>query len=189
MSGARTNPVKAGPALGETVQEVRGAFPSDGAIQDAISRLSIAGFDRADISIPDASPVSSRTTPEQSAENPTTEDDSQQARTLHTSMAASVGAMAAAGAVIATGGAALPAVAAAVAAGVGLGAAVQGVTGAADKAQHDEREEAASRGELVLSVRLRDSSRRPLAEQAMRDAGSMRVDAVALASARAAQSS
>ncbi len=176
MSGTQTDPAKPGPSLTEAVDEVRGIFPSDSALQDAISRLSMAGFDRADISIPDAAPTSAAAaTPDQGAENPNTEDDSRQARTLHTSMAASVGAMAAAGVVIATGGAALPAVVAAVAGGAGLGAITQGVTGAADAVQHGTREEAASRGELVLSVRLRDPAQRSAAENAMGQAGATRV--------------
>ena len=186
MSGSAPNPDKAGPPLTEAVQEVRGAFPSDQAMQDAISRLSMAGFDRAEISLPDADPAPTRATPEQSAENPETEDDSRQSRTLHTSMAASVGAMAAAGAVIATGGAALPAVAAAVAGGLGLGAAAEGLSKASDKVQHDMREEAAARGELLLSVHLRDPARQGIAEQAMREAGASRIEGIVRASGRAA---
>ncbi|MBN9563262.1 MAG: hypothetical protein J0H14_21445 [Alphaproteobacteria bacterium] len=186
MSGSASNPDKAGPTLTEAVQEVRGAFPSDAAIQDAISRLSMAGFDRAEISLPDADPTPTHATPEQSAENPETEDDSRQSRTLHTSMAASVGALAAAGAVVATGGAALPAVAAAVVGAVGLGAAAEGVSKASDKMQHDLREEAAARGELLLSVHLRDPARQAVAEQAMREAGASRIEGVVRASGRAA---
>jgi hypothetical protein len=166
-----------GPQISDAIQEVQGIFPSDSALKDAMSRLTLAGFDRADISIPDAA-ADPNATPEQSAENPTTEEDSQQARTLHTSLAASVGALAAAGAVIATGGAAAPAVAAAAAGGLGLGGAVQGVTTAAESAQHDTREEAAAKGELVLSVRLQRPDQRAAAEEAMRNAGATRVQAV-----------
>lgn len=186
MSGSANDAPKGGPRLTEAVEEVHGAFPSDSALQDAISRLSMAGFDRAEISVPDSSPAPMRATPEQSAENPNTEDDSRQSRTLHTSLAGSVGALAAAGAVIGTGGAALPAVAAAVAGGVALGAAAQGLTSAADQAQHAEREEAARKGELLLSVHLRDPSRRGLAEQAMREAGASRIDVVKRLSGEAA---
>ena len=93
-------------------------------------------------------------------------------------MAGAVGALAAAGAVIATGGAAAPAVAAAVAGGVGLGAAAEGATKVADTMQHQQREEAAARGELVLSVRLRQPDRRDAAEAAMREAGATRVEGV-----------
>ncbi len=186
MSGPASTPDKAGPAMTETVQEVRGAFPSDQAVQDAISRLTMAGFDRAEISLPDADPAPMRATPEQSAENPEAEDDSQQSRTLHTSMAASVGALAAAGAVVATGGLAIPAVAAAIAGGVGLGAVAEGLSRASDKVQHDTREDAAARGELLLSVHLRDPARQSVAEQAMREAGASRVEGVVRASGRAA---
>ena len=186
MSGPPTTPDKAGPALTETVQEVRGTFPSDQAIQDAISRLEMAGFDRAAISLPDADPLPAQATPEQGAENPEAEDDSRQSRTLHTSMAASVGALAAAGAVVATGGLALPAVAAAIAGGVGLGAAAEGISKASDKLQHDTREEAAARGELLLSVHLRDPAKQGIAEQAMREAGASQVEGIVRASGRAA---
>jgi hypothetical protein len=166
-----------GPALSEQVEEVQGVFPSDAALQDAIARLTRAGFDRADFSLPEAAPAPSRATPEGEAGNPNTEDDQRQTRTLGNSMAASAGAMAAAGAVIATGGAALPAVAAAVAGGVGLGAATNVATTASNKVEHDEREEAAARGELVLSVRT-NAARRSVAEEAMRAAGSTRVEPV-----------
>lgn len=178
MSESQTNPDKAGPDLTEMVDEVRGTFASDSALQDAISRLTLVGFDRADISLPDATPTSVDATPEQGAKNPNTEDDSRQTRTLHASMAASVGAMAAAGVVIATGGAALPAVAAAVAGGVALGAVTEGITGATNAAQHGSREEAASRGELLLSVRLRDHAQHTAAETAMRDAGATDIAAI-----------
>jgi hypothetical protein len=167
-----------GPQISDAVQEVQGVFPSDSALQDAISRLGTAGFDRADISIPDASGVGGASTPEQGAENPTTEEDARQTRTLHTSMAATVGAMAAAGTVIATGGAAAPAIAAAAAGGLGLGGAMQGVTSAGKEAEHQTREEAAAKGELVLSVRLKSPDQRTAAEQAMREAGAGRVQGV-----------
>ncbi len=173
MSGTTAQPAKGGAGLRESVDEVCAAFASDAALQEAIGRLKQAGFDRAEISLPSASPTAA--TPEAAAANPNAEDDSRQSRTLHSSMAASVGAMAAAGAVIATGGAALPAVAAAIAGGVGLGAAMEGLTGAVDKVQHDEREEAAARGELLLSVRVGDAARIPAAEEAMRAAGASRI--------------
>ncbi len=186
MSGSPTNPEKEGPPLTETVQEVRGVFPSDQAIQDAISRLSMAGFDRAEISLPDANPAPAQATPEQSAGNPETEDDSRQSRTLHTSLAGSVGALAAAGAVVASGGALLPVVGAAIAGGLGLGAAAEGLSKVSDTLQHETREEAAARGELLLSVHLRDPARQGVAEQAMREAGASRVEGVVRASGRAA---
>ena len=133
---------------------MHGLFGSDAALQDAISQLALAGFDRADLSV-ESDASAETTTPELGAENPNTETDAQQQRTLHTGLAASVGALAAAGAVIASGGAAAPAVAAAVAGGVGLGGAMRGVAKASDKMQSEARNEAAERGDLVLAVHLR----------------------------------
>ncbi len=178
MSGSTDRSDQAGPALSGAIEVVQGSFPSDATLQDAIGRLTVAGFDRADISLPDAQPTSGQNTPEQGAENPNAEDDTRQARTLHTSMAASVGALAAAGAVIATGGAAIPAVAAAVAGGAGLGAVMEGITGVGDRVQHEERQEAASRGELLLSVHLRDTTQQAAAQQAMQAAGATEVRVV-----------
>jgi hypothetical protein len=175
MSDVGNVPGNTGPQLGGEVEEVQAVFPSDSSLQDAIARLGMAGFDRSDISIPG---TQSATTPEQGADNPNTEEDTRQERTLHTSLAGSAGAMAAAGAVVATGGAALPAVAAAAAGGVGLGAAAHGLSNAAKSAEHSEREAAAQSGELVLSVRLRQPDEQAKAEQAMRDAGATKVQAV-----------
>ena len=178
MSNTRSVPEKPGPEISAAVDEVRGVFPSDAALQDAIARLELVGFDRADLSIPGVSPETHEATPEASADNPNTETDTRQSRTLHTSLAASAGALAAAGAVIATGGAAAPAVAAAVAGGVGLGAAAQGATQAADRIQHQDREEAAARGTLMLAVRLRRPDQRGVAEAALREAGATEVEGI-----------
>ena len=42
-----------GPAIGE-LHEVRGVFASSEQMQEAIQRLSVSGFDRADLSVPEA---------------------------------------------------------------------------------------------------------------------------------------
>ncbi|MBV8573803.1 MAG: hypothetical protein JOZ58_02020 [Acetobacteraceae bacterium] len=173
-----SKPGDPGPQMSDAVQEVQGVFPSDSALQDAISRLGTAGFDRADISVLDATADQSQATPEEGAQNPNTEEDERQARTLHTSLAASVGVMAGAGAVVASGGALAPAVAAAAAGGLGLGGAMQGVASAAKESEHQTREEAAAKGELVLSVRLKSADLREAAEEAMRSAGATRVQGV-----------
>ena len=169
---------KPGPVINDTVEEVQAIFPSDAALQDAIARLTTAGFDRAALSLPTATPSAATATPEQGAENPNTDTDQRQMRTLHASMAGSVGAMAAAGVVIATGGAALPAVAAAVAAGAGAGALAHGAERAADNIEHEGREQAAAQGDLVLAVNVSDATSQANAEQAMRAAGATRVEAV-----------
>src|SRR5215469_13550407 len=92
--------LKAGPAIG-ALHEVRAAFGDPDAMQQAVARLEMCGFDRADLSLPEAG-----------AKPVDTDEDARQARTLSTSSAAAAAGLAAAGAVIASGGAAAPAVAA-----------------------------------------------------------------------------
>lgn len=166
---------KSGPVLESSVEEVQGIFPSDAALQDAIGRLTRAGFDRATLSLPSTNPAPATATPAMGAENPDTEDDSQQERTLHTSMAASVGAMVGAGLTVATGGAALVAGAAALGLGAAAGAVMEAVTRGVDASQHAERQEAAAAGQLVLAVNIQDPARREIAAQLMREAGATRV--------------
>src|SRR5690242_8675834 len=114
-----SEPDLAAPAMG-ILHEVRATFRDPDAMQEAVSRLETHGFDRADLSLPEVLPPPERATPEAGAKPVDTEEDARQARTLHTSGAAAAVGMAAAGVVIATGGAAAPAVAAAV---VGAGVA------------------------------------------------------------------
>jgi len=166
------------PVINDTIHEVHGIFPDDAALQDAIFRLTRAGFDRAALSLPAANPKPEDATPTAGAGNPTTEDDSRQFRTLHSSMAASVGAMVGAGVTVATGGAALVAAAAAVGLGVAAGGAMQAVHGAADAAQADHRDVAASAGRLVLSAAVSDPDSVLKATAAMQQAGATRVEAV-----------
>jgi len=166
---------QSGPAVSDTVYEVQGIFPSDASLQDAMARLTLAGFDRADFSLPITTPAPHEATPEQGAANPTTDTDGRQMRTMHTSMAASVGALAAAGATIATGGAAALALGAAVVAGAGAGALANAASTAAGKMQHDERAQAAANGTLVLSVRAPDLARQDQAVSLMRASGASKV--------------
>ena len=174
MSDARSNTATPGPPIAPTVQEVRGFFPSDAALQDAIGRLTLAGFDRADLSLPAPVPAG-EATPEQGAEDPHTENDDRQMRTLHASMAGAGAALLAAGVVIGTGGAALPAVAAAAAAGLAAGGIAHTASHGADAEQHEQRQIAAAQGELVLAARVSDNVKRGEAEGAMRAAGATRV--------------
>ena len=177
MSQSESATATPGPPIAETVEEVRGFFPSDGALQDAISRLVMAGFDRTDISLPVPVPPG-EATPDQGAAEPHTEDDDRQMRTLHASLAGSAAALLAAGVVIGTGGAAAPAVAAAAAAGLAAGGVAHTVSRGANEAQHEERNAAAARGDLVLSVRVADTAKRSEAEAAMRAAGATRIHSV-----------
>jgi hypothetical protein len=164
--------------MSDTLREVQAIFASDEALQEGISKLTLAGFDRAEISLPAAQPAAVDATPEQGAENPNTREDDAQMRTMHTSMAGSVGAMAAAGVTIATGGAAAVAVAAAAAIGAGAAGIAHSMSRAADSAQHDEREAKAARGELVLSVLAKDADRQQAAIEALTHAGALRVEPV-----------
>jgi hypothetical protein len=165
-------------APGGTIHEVRGIFPSDAALQEAIAQLTLAGFDRADLSLPHATPWPEDATPEQGADEPTTEVDAQQARTLHTSGAAAVGALLAAGVTVATGGVAAAAAGAAVGAGAAAGAVAAALSRGDDSSQHEKREKAAAAGELILSVRTPNAAKEGEAEAIMRAAKATRVDTV-----------
>jgi len=166
------------PVISSRIDEVQAVFPSDTALQDALAKLTLAGCDRADFSLPQTAPPASEARPEAGADNPDTEVDNRQMRTMHSSMAGSIGAMAAAGAVVATGGAVAAAAVAAAAVGAGAGLAANAASTAADSMQHEDRERAAAEGRLVLAVRVGDPARRPMIERILRDAGATRVAAV-----------
>jgi hypothetical protein len=169
---------KSGPALEAEVTEVQAVFASDEALQAAVGRLRSAGFDHADLSLPAVRLETGQATPEQAAGAPIGDDDNRSMRTLHTSMAGTVGAFAGALATVATGGAALPAVAAAAALGTGAAALAHGASSAADSVQHDDRAAAAARGELVLAVRIADAARQAVAEDVLHASGATRIEAV-----------
>jgi hypothetical protein len=162
----------------ETVHEVRGRFSSPDALQDAVARLELTGFDRADLSLPEVMPPAERATPEAGAKPVDTEEDARQARTLHTSGAASVAALAAAGVVIATGGAAAPAVAAAVVGGGLAGGAAFAISSAANQGEQNDREAKAATGNLILTVRAMTAEKRAEAVTVLRATGAELLDAI-----------
>jgi hypothetical protein len=168
----------ASPTINDAIQEVQGVFPNDAALQDAIGRLTRLGFDRAALSLPAANPLAHDATPAMGAENPNTEDDVRQSRTLHSSMAASVGAMAGAAVTVATGGAALAAAAIALGAGAAAGGAMEAAHGVADAAQRESRSRAAAAGELVLAATAHDAEAVMKATDAMQLAGALRIATV-----------
>jgi len=159
-----------GAAISE-LHEVRARFPDSATMQEAVGRLSMAGFDRADLSLPEEAPPPERATPEAGAKPVDTEEDARQARTVHTSTAASLAAMAAAGVTIATGGAALPAIAAAAAAGGLVGGATFAVSSAANSGEQSDRDMKAATGTLILSVRTPNEEQRSKAEAILRATG------------------
>ena len=165
-----------GPPIGR-LHEVRATFGDPDAMQNAVSQLEMSGFDRADLSLPEAKPPLAETTPEAGAKPVDTEEDARQARTLHTSGAAAAAGMAAAGVVIATGGAAAPAVAAAVLGGGLAGGAAYALSSVANRGEQEDREVKAATGRLILSVRTPDAEKRNEAEAILRAAGASEVTA------------
>jgi hypothetical protein len=162
----------------QAIEEVRGSFPSDAALQDAIAKLTTAGFDHAELSLPQTAPSAAEATPEAGADNPDTDEDVRQVRTLNTGLAGAAGMMAA-GAALAATGVGLPAVAAAAAAaGAGSGLAVNAASRLSDDRQHEERERRARAGQLVLAVRAPDPEKRERAGRIMAEAGARKVEAV-----------
>jgi hypothetical protein len=161
-----------------TVREIRATFASPGQMQDAVSRLSMSGFDRADLSLPSPGLIEGTETPEAGTKPASTEADARQARTLGASTAASAAALAAAGVTIATGGAAAPAIAAAVVAGGAAGGSVFAVHGAADEMEQEDRESRAADGDLVLAVRAPTEAKRTEAEALLRAAGATNIETI-----------
>lgn len=145
-----------------TFREVRATFSSSDQMQDAVGRLSVAGFDRADISMPDASDTS---------QPASTNEDARQLRTLGASTAASVAAMAAAGITVATGGLAAAAAGAAVLAGGAAGGAAYAVQNSANDAEQQDRDQRADAGALVLTVRAPNAMKQAHAEAVLRACG------------------
>lgn len=163
----------------ETLREVRATFANSDQMQDAVSKLSLAGFDRADLSLPSPGLVEGTETPEAGAKPAATEADARQARMVGASTAGTAAALAAAGITIATGGAAAPVIAATVLAGGAVGGGIFAAHGAADKTEQADRDARAAHGELVLAVRVTTDARRAEAEGVLRAAGATRIEAVA----------
>lgn len=156
-------------ATGASLHEVRAHFSDSARMQDAVSQLEMAGFDRADLSLPESDQQVD--TPETGARPVDTEADARQARTMGTSTGAAVAALAAAGVTIATGGAAAPAIAAALAAGGVAGGGIFAISSAANSGEQSTRDQDAAAGELVLSVRAPTPERQEQAEAILRAAG------------------
>jgi len=158
--------------------EVRGTFASADQMQAAVNKLSISGFDRADISLPSPESLRGTETPESGTKPASNEADARQARTLGASTAAAATAIAAAGITIATGGAAAPAIAAAVVAGGAAGGSVFAVHGAMNHMEQEDRDIRAANGDLVLMVRATTAAKQTEAETILRAEGATAVEAV-----------
>jgi hypothetical protein len=157
-------------------RQVRATFANSDQMQDAISKLSMSGFDRADLSLPSPGLIQGTETPEAGTKMAASDTDAQQVRTLGASTAATVAAMAAAGIAVATGGAAIPAMAAAVVAGGAAGGSVFAIQGAADKTEQQDRDTRAETGNLVLAVRVLTDAKQSDAEAILRAVGATSIE-------------
>ena len=151
-------------------------FRDTDAMQRAVARLEISGFDRADLSLPEVMPPAERATPEQGAKPVDTEEDARQTRTLHVSGAAAAVALAASGVVVASGGAAVPAVAAALLGGGAAGGVAYTLSSASNADEQMDRERKAASGNLILSVRAPSAEKRAEAQSILRAAGGMELE-------------
>lgn len=173
-----TGDAKAGPGHEATVHEVQGVFPDDDTMQTALSQLTLAGYDRADFSLPEEQAANELATPNESAAPPTDDADKRQLRTMGTSMAGYAGAVAVAGATLATGGAAGLAVAAAAAVGAGTGVMANAAGQAADKAQVEARNQRGRDGRLILAVRTTTPDQVSQVLGLMQEAGALKTESV-----------
>jgi hypothetical protein len=160
------------------VREVRATFATPAQMQDAVGKLSMSGFDRADLGLPSPGLIQGTETPEAGTKPAATEADARQARTLGASTAAAAAGIAAAGVTVATGGAAAPAVAAAVVAGGAAGGSVFAVHKAADQSEQTDRQARAASGDLVLGVRATTEAKRSEAEAILRAAGATNIEVI-----------
>jgi len=165
-----------GPQIG-TLHEVAATFDASDAMQDAVSRLEMSGFDRADLSLPETVPEAEPATLAASAKPVDTDEDARQARILHASGAGAAAGMAAAGVVIATGGALAPAAIAAVVGGGLAGGIAHALSRASSDSEQVDRDRKAMTGDLVLSVRAPTPERRNEAMSILRAAGAKHIEA------------
>jgi hypothetical protein len=158
MDGATSKPM---------IREMVGVFHAPAALEGAISDLTSAGVDRAEMSILAqdevlaGEPVKVGASARQAADDPKTprgaiyaDTDIRQGRTLLTSMASVIAALAAGGAIVLTGGAALAALAAALGAGGGAGAIGALVGRQAGAAQQEFYAAQMARGGILLWVKI-----------------------------------
>ena len=164
------------PALADQVQELQAHFPNDAALQTAMSGLEHAGFDRADLSLPDTHAAVD--TPD-SADAATGDIDRGQLRTMASGMAGTTAGFAVAGVLLATGGVAAPVVAAlGGASAIGTVLATSGASNAVDAAGATARDALGAQGRLILAVRIRSMELSAKAEAVLREAGGTNITAI-----------
>ncbi|HEX5327123.1 MAG TPA: hypothetical protein VFW75_10685 [Acetobacteraceae bacterium] len=160
---------------GTTEAAVFALLPTSAALDAAIKDLETAGFDRAELSLPEIDPPPDRATPEAGAEAADTDVEAQQSRLVHSGVGGAIGAMMAATAVAATGGVAAAVAGAAIGTGLVVGGVAHVISRAASNEEQADRDRKAAAGKLVLSVRAITPERQARAAELLRAAGAMRV--------------
>jgi len=150
-------------------------MPTSAVLNEAIKRLETAGFDRADLSLPEIDPPPERATPEAGAKEPDTGIEAQQSRLLHSGVGGAIGAMAAATATAATGVAAAAIAGAAIAGGLVVGGIAHTISRGASEEEQQDRDRKAAAGKLVLSVRALTAKRQARAADVLRAVGATRL--------------
>jgi hypothetical protein len=151
---------------------VFGLFASSAALNNAIKELEMAGFDRADLSLPDTQP---RNAPDLSPKPPDTGVEAQQSRIFHTSVAGAFAAVVAAMIAAALGGGVGPMVGAAIAAALVVSATVHLISRAASRREQMDRDRKAASGRLVLSVRTPAAVKVAHATEILQRAGAVKI--------------
>jgi hypothetical protein len=160
---------------GTTAQAVFAHMPTSAVLNEAIKRLQLAGFDRADISLPELNPPVERATPDAGAKEPDTGVEAQQSRLMHSSTGGAIGALLAGTAAAATGGAAAAIAGAAIGGGVLVGGIAHVISRGASEAEQEDRDRKAAAGKLVLSVRAPTAEREARAAKVLREVGATRL--------------
>lgn len=171
----------------ETPTEVVGLFRSPESLEAAISALSTAGWDRAEMSIVAQKHLLEPEEPmhedaDTAADDPRvdrgavmSDTDVRQGRNLATALGGVVAAFAASGAVIMSGGTALAALVGAAAAGGGAAAAVNALGQWAGEHRAAHLEDQIRHGGILLWVMLRDAGREQLARDILTRHGAVSV--------------
>lgn len=147
----------------DTPPGVSAEFADKAAAEAAFSKLEGSAFQRAEITL--------RMPGDEGGETVAREDDAQNLRQLGSGLTAAAAGLAAAGVVIATGGAALPAV---IAAGVASGGTVA-ATQAAGRAAGPTEDDDATAGNPVLTVTTSTADKQARAEAVLRECGALKV--------------
>ena len=150
-------------------------MPTSAVLNEAIKQLETAGFDRADLSLPEIDPPPEHATPEAGAKEPDTGIEAQQSRLVHSGVGGAIGAMMAGVATAATGGAAAAIAGAAIGGGLLVGGVAHVISRGVSEEEQEDRDRKAAAGKLVLSVRTPTAERQARATAVLRAVGVTRL--------------